>query len=110
MYAAELHYLASSRERGDCKTIAHALAETGQMRNETVKLLGASQMPAEPCDRLVEDQQGATLLTKILDATKVALERWDRGFGFHDHTSDLVWMLVEQLPQALDIVVSELQS
>src|SRR5208282_6454830 len=53
--AAEPHNLTIAGQRRNRESVCHGLAESGQMGNDAVELLCASQVPAEASDHLVEN-------------------------------------------------------
>src|ERR1700730_17900924 len=78
------------------------------MRNHTVEFLGPSEMPPEPSDHLVENQDRAPPLAKFFDAFLIARSRWNCGFRLHKDARDLAGMLIEQLSHTPKVVVGKL--
>lgn len=64
---ADLHDVPPSTDCRDRKPIGHAFTEGGQVRRHSEISLCALKVPAESCDHLVENEQGAMVATKILN-------------------------------------------
>src|SRR4029077_19927169 len=96
---------------GQCRnreTVSHSLAKGGQMGDDLMKFLSSSQMPAESGDHLVENEHGAPFLAELLDRFQIAGGRRSGCFRFHQNTSDLTRMLVEEISQTREIVERKL--
>src|ERR1700730_18140790 len=61
--SSELHDFPFSRERGDGKAIAHALAEGGEVWNNIVDCLCPVQMPTKSGDHFVENKKSTIFVT-----------------------------------------------
>ena len=73
--AAELHQLAPPGDGRDREPVAHRLAPGGQVRRDPVHGLRPAGGPAEPGDRLVEDQHDAVPVAERAHALQEARGR-----------------------------------
>ena len=96
--AAEFHDLALPGQRGNGKSIAHSLAERGEMGNDPIDFLSSADMPAESSDHFVQDQQATVLLAEQFKVTKKIIARFLSGGRFQNQACNLVGMFLEQIP------------
>ena len=78
-----------------------------QMRQNSMKGLGATQVPAEPGDHLIKDQEGAFLLAKLFDAAQVACIGRCGSLCLHYDAGDLARVPCKECAQIRKVVIPE---
>src|ERR1700761_7655816 len=66
-------------------------------------------MPAKTSDGLVEQKNCSSLFAEILEPGQKAGRRRNRGLRFKNDAGDLIGVPIKKLPQAVEIVVPELE-
>src|SRR5690606_14245985 len=101
--AAENHMLALAGERRDGKTVAQRLAETGEVGLHRIMGLRTAARPAQAGDHLVQNEQRAVAMAKILEAPEVARIGLVAARGLQDERRDRAGMAGEKRPRIIEV-------
>src|SRR5262249_15775134 len=71
----QFHHLLASSHHAQRESPSDGLPKGGQVRSDTIMLLGSPQGQAKTGDDFIKDQECAVLLTKILEAMQVPWQR-----------------------------------
>ena len=106
--AAQFHHFALAGERGQREAVGQRLAEARHVGLDAIQRLGAALMEAEAADGLVQRDQGTVAVRQVDDLLQEAILGLFGTGRLQQHHGDAVRVLFEELLQAVDVVVVEL--
>ena len=106
--AAQFHHFTLAGECRQRETIGQRLAEARHVGRDAIQRLGAALVEAEAADGLVQRDQGAIAVGQVDDLLQEAVLGLFGTSRLQQHHGDAVRVLLEELLQAVDVVVVEL--